>query len=145
MVAGVDVRTISVYAIHRDKVIIADRRTVEQGSFKYSDAAAHRNSENVLVNWGNPKLAEVCLKHFERNYAQATAYVQGYRGTAGSNMASLERLEATGPRGESVIVIRTREEIDTSSLEGRSSALGLPSRDFWGHDFWGPCLWRFAR
>jgi len=44
------------YAIHHDKVIIADRQTVEQGSFNYSDAAAHRNSENVLVNWGNPKL-----------------------------------------------------------------------------------------
>ncbi len=61
-----------------DKVIIADRQTVELGSFNYSDAAAHRNSENVLVNWGNAKLAEVYLKHFERNYTQATAYVQSY-------------------------------------------------------------------
>ena len=51
---------------------------MEQGSFNYSDAAAHRNSENVLVNWGNPKLAAVYLKHFERNYARAKAYVQGY-------------------------------------------------------------------
>ena len=76
--AGADVRTISVYAIHHDKVIIADRQTVEQGSFNYSDAAAHGNSENVLVNWGNPKLADVYLKHFARNYAQATVYVQGY-------------------------------------------------------------------
>ena len=76
--AGADVRTISVYPIHHDKVIIADRQTVELGSFNYSDAAAHKNSENVLVNWGNPKLAEVYLKHFERNYAQANAYLQGY-------------------------------------------------------------------
>ena len=76
--AGADVRTISVYAIHHDKVIIADRQTVEQGSFNYSDAAAHKNSENVLVNWGNPQLAAVYLKHFERNYAQAAPYVQGY-------------------------------------------------------------------
>jgi len=76
--AGADVRTISVYAIHHDKVIIADRQTVEQGSFNYSDAAAHKNSENVLVNWGNPKLAEVYLKHFQRNYVQATAYAQAY-------------------------------------------------------------------
>ena len=75
---GADVRTISVYAIHYDKVIIADRQTVEQGSFNYSDAAAHRNSENVLVNWGNPQLATVYLKHFERNYAQAVVYTQGY-------------------------------------------------------------------
>ena len=76
--AGADVRTIRVYPIHHDKVIIADRQTVELGSFNYSDAAAHKNSENVLVNWGNPKLAEVYLRHFERNYAQAVRYVQGY-------------------------------------------------------------------
>lgn len=76
--AGADVRTISVYAIHHDKVIIADRQTVEQGSFNYSDAAAHKNSENVLVNWGNSRLADVYLRHFERNFAQATPYAQGY-------------------------------------------------------------------
>jgi phosphatidylserine/phosphatidylglycerophosphate/cardiolipin synthase-like enzyme len=76
--AGADVRTIRVYPIHHDKVIIADRQTVELGSFNYSDAAAHKNSENVLVNWGNPKLADVYLKHFERNYAQATTYSPGY-------------------------------------------------------------------
>lgn len=66
------------YPIHHDKVIIADRQTVEFGSFNYSDAAAHKNSENVLVNWGNPKLAGVYLKHFERNYGQASRYLQGY-------------------------------------------------------------------
>lgn len=76
--AGADVRTIRVHPIHHDKVIIADGQTVELGSFNYSDAAAHKNSENVLVNWGNPKLAEVYLRHFERNYAQATKYEQGY-------------------------------------------------------------------
>ena len=76
--AGADVRTIRVYPIHHDKVIIADHQTVELGSFNYSDAAAHKNSENVLVNWSNAKLAEVYLKHFDRNYAQATTYVQGY-------------------------------------------------------------------
>ena len=76
--AGADVRTISVYAIAHDKVLISDRQTVEQGSFNYSDAAAHKNSENVLVNWGNPKLAEVYLKHFQRNYAQSIPYAQGY-------------------------------------------------------------------
>jgi phosphatidylserine/phosphatidylglycerophosphate/cardiolipin synthase-like enzyme len=76
--AGADVRTIRIYPIHHDKVIIVDRQTVELGSFNYSEAAAHKNSENVLVNWGNPKLAEVYLKHFERNCAQARTYVQGY-------------------------------------------------------------------
>ena len=76
--AGIDVRTISVYPIHHDKVIVADRQTVELGSFNYSDAAAHRNSENVLVNWGNAKLAETYLQHFERNYRQAQPYELRY-------------------------------------------------------------------
>lgn len=44
---GIDVRTIS-YLIHHDKVIVADRQTGELGSFNYSDAAARKNSENVL-------------------------------------------------------------------------------------------------
>jgi phosphatidylserine/phosphatidylglycerophosphate/cardiolipin synthase-like enzyme len=77
--AGVDVRTISVYPIHHDKVIVADRRTVELGSFNYSDAAARRNSENVLVNWGNARLADVYLQHFDRNYRQAVRYETAYR------------------------------------------------------------------
>jgi phosphatidylserine/phosphatidylglycerophosphate/cardiolipin synthase-like enzyme len=77
--AGADVRTISIYPIHHDKVIVADRQTVELGSFNYSDAAARKNSENVLVNWGNPKLADVYLQHFERNYRQAVKFEPAYR------------------------------------------------------------------
>lgn len=76
--AGADVRTIRVYPIHHDKVIIADRQTVELGSFNYSAAAAHKNSENVLVNWNNPELATVYEKHFERNYKQADIYNTKY-------------------------------------------------------------------
>jgi phosphatidylserine/phosphatidylglycerophosphate/cardiolipin synthase-like enzyme len=76
--AGIDVRTISVYPIHHDKVIVADRQTVELGSFNYSDAAARKNSENVLVNWNNPKLAEAYLQHFDRNYRQAEPYEPRY-------------------------------------------------------------------
>jgi phosphatidylserine/phosphatidylglycerophosphate/cardiolipin synthase-like enzyme len=76
--AGVEVRVIDVYPIHHDKVIVTDRETVELGSFNYSDAAAHRNSENVLVNWNNPKLAEVYLGHFERNHRQSKPFETQY-------------------------------------------------------------------
>lgn len=76
--AGADVRSISAYAIHHDKVIIVNRQTVELGSFNYSAAAAHSNSENVLVNWDNPELAAVYLKHFERNYKQSTEFSAQY-------------------------------------------------------------------
>lgn len=48
------------------------------GCFNYSDAAAHKNSENVLVNWSNPQLAAAYLNHFQRNYRQSVAYTTGY-------------------------------------------------------------------
>lgn len=76
--AGADVRVISAYPIHHDKVIVVDARTVQMGSFNYSDAAAHRNSENVLVHWANPDLAAVYLTHFVRNHRQSVPFVQGY-------------------------------------------------------------------
>lgn len=76
--AGADVHVIRVYPIHHDKVIIADRQTVELGSFNYSSAAAHKNSENVLVNWNNPDLASVYLKHFNRNMSQSELFNTGY-------------------------------------------------------------------
>lgn len=76
--AGCDVRVISVYPIHHDKVLIVDRQTVELGSFNYSDAAARVNSENVLVNWNNPALAKVYLEHFERNYRQSERFRAQY-------------------------------------------------------------------
>ena len=68
--AGIPVRLISKYAIHHDKVMIVDEETVETGSFNYSDAAARRNSENVIVIWRNPRTASEYLKHWESRYDQ---------------------------------------------------------------------------
>lgn len=76
--AGAHVRTISVYPIHHDKSIVVDEKTVETGSFNYSAAAAHRNSENVLVVWDNPNLAAVYLSHWNRNWQQGIDYHAGY-------------------------------------------------------------------
>ncbi len=76
--AGCDVRVISTYPIHHDKVLIVDRQTVELGSFNFSAAAARVNSENVLVNWNNPALAGVYLRHFERNWRQAEPFRPRY-------------------------------------------------------------------
>ena len=76
--AGCRVRTISAYAIHHDKVIIADRETVETGSFNYSQAAATKNSENVLVVWRNPGLAKGYLAHWNNRFAQGQDFNPGY-------------------------------------------------------------------
>ena len=54
--AGIPVRTVSQYKIMHDKVIIADGRNVEVGSFNYTRAADRFNSENVLVVWDEPRI-----------------------------------------------------------------------------------------
>lgn len=76
--AGCRVRTISAYAIHHDKTIIVDGRTVETGSFNFSDAAAHKNSENALVMWNNQELAAVYLKHWQSRFAQGQDFIMPY-------------------------------------------------------------------
>jgi len=76
--AGAHVRTISVYPIHHDKSIVVDGVTVETGSFNYSAAAAHKNSENVLVMWNNPNLAAVYLNHWDRNWKQGDDFRLAY-------------------------------------------------------------------
>ena len=65
--AGAQVRVISAYAIHHDKVLIIDDLHVQLGSYNYSESAATRNSENVLVNWNNPALAAVHASYIPKN------------------------------------------------------------------------------
>jgi phosphatidylserine/phosphatidylglycerophosphate/cardiolipin synthase-like enzyme len=77
-VAGIQIRTISVYPIHHDKTIIVDRMHIETGSFNYSSAAAKANSENVLVLWNNPRVAIGYLSHWERNWRQGTDWTPNF-------------------------------------------------------------------
>jgi phosphatidylserine/phosphatidylglycerophosphate/cardiolipin synthase-like enzyme len=76
--AGIKVRTIAIYPIHHDKIIIVDGQHVETGSFNYSDAAAHHNSENVIVLWNNPGLAKIYLKHWQSRYERGQEYSPTY-------------------------------------------------------------------
>ena len=76
--AGCRVRTISIYPIHHDKVIVADRETVETGSFNYSDAAANKNSENVMVVWRNTELAKGYLEHWNSRFSRGDDYQTRY-------------------------------------------------------------------
>lgn len=76
--AGIPVRTIDVYPIHHDKVLIADNTTVQTGSFNYTQAAAKSNSENVIVLWNNPQVARGYLAHWERNWRQGRAFHPDY-------------------------------------------------------------------
>lgn len=76
--AGVQVRLVGAYAIFHDKVQIVDGRTVQTGSFNYSEAAAKRNSENVIVHWGNAELAVAYADHFARNWQLSKPFTPDY-------------------------------------------------------------------
>ncbi len=75
--AGIPVRTIDVYPIYHDKTIVADD-SVETGSFNYSRAAAQENSENVIVLWHDPALADVYLQHWRSRWEQGQSYLPSY-------------------------------------------------------------------
>ena len=76
--AGCRVRTISAYQIHHDKVIVADRESVETGSFNFTSSAAGRNSENVMVVWKNPDLARGYLAHWQDRFNKGEDYRTNY-------------------------------------------------------------------
>jgi len=76
--AGIPTRTISRYAIHHDKYMVIDKRTVQTGSFNYSKAAANSNSENVLVVWNNSDLALSYLKHWQDRFDNGVPYKPAY-------------------------------------------------------------------
>jgi phosphatidylserine/phosphatidylglycerophosphate/cardiolipin synthase-like enzyme len=76
--AGIPIRIDSKHAIAHNKVIVVDGHTVQQGSFNYTKAAEEKNGENVLVNWNNPKLAEVYLKDWRRHWEHSDAIAARY-------------------------------------------------------------------
>lgn len=72
--AGIPVRINSRYAIQHSKIMIIDQHTVETGSFNFSNAAATRNSENVLVIWHQPELAKQYTDYWLRLWNEASPY-----------------------------------------------------------------------
>lgn len=76
--AGIPVRTISAYKILHDKVIVADGRNTQVGSFNYTRAADRSNSENVLVVWDDTVVAQKYLSHWVSCWAQGTDWKQTY-------------------------------------------------------------------
>ena len=75
--AGIPTRTIKVYPIHHDKFMVVDGMAVETGSFNFT-AAAKSNSENALVVWNDPALAETYLSHWQSRWDQGQAFTEKY-------------------------------------------------------------------
>jgi phosphatidylserine/phosphatidylglycerophosphate/cardiolipin synthase-like enzyme len=68
--AGVRVRTIGVYPIHHDKFMVIDGESVETGSFNYTTSAARYNSENAVVMWHVPVVAQAYQQHWQSRFNQ---------------------------------------------------------------------------
>lgn len=69
---GLPLRTVSAWAIHHDKVIIADGHTVETGSYNYTRAADRKNFENVVVLRHMPGIAAQYLTHWQSRWEKGT-------------------------------------------------------------------------
>ena len=75
---GVEVRTNGNYAIQHNKFIVADRDTVETGSFNYTASADSRNAENVVVLQGIPAISSQYEIEFSRLWAESKPLMPGY-------------------------------------------------------------------
>lgn len=76
--AGIVVRVIESYPIHHDKYMVIDGLHVETGSYNYSESAAKRNSENVIVVWNSPSIAAQFLKQWESRFKQSIPLEKRY-------------------------------------------------------------------
>ncbi|MEN3930861.1 phospholipase D family protein [Microvirga sp. W0021] len=74
VLGGIEVRLNSAYAIHHDKFMIIDSKTVQTGSLNYTSSAMSRNSENVLVIRNQPKLAQQYYQHWLSRFKEAEPY-----------------------------------------------------------------------
>lgn len=68
----ISVRLNSRYAIHHNKVMIADGDTIQTGSMNYTASGDTRNAENVLVIRGAPGIARKYQAEFNRLWAESS-------------------------------------------------------------------------
>jgi phosphatidylserine/phosphatidylglycerophosphate/cardiolipin synthase-like enzyme len=67
---GVPVRVDYRYAIMHDKFVVVDGAVVETGSFNYTQSAATRNAENLIV-LHDPSIAQRYSQEWERLWAES--------------------------------------------------------------------------
>ena len=76
--AHIAVRTSSYYKIQHDKVIIVDGKHVETGSFNFTSSAEKYNSENAIVMWNAPQMANEYLQHWQSRWEKGQDYRSSY-------------------------------------------------------------------
>lgn len=79
--AGIPTYIDARHVIANNKVMIIDQGTVITGSFNYSEAAAKKNAENLLII-RDRKLAAIYLDNWEKHREHAVPYKTDSRGNA---------------------------------------------------------------
>lgn len=74
--AGIPIRINRHYAIMHNKYIIIDGKTVETGSFNYTQNAEKRNAENVVVIKNNKTLAKKYMMNWQKLWDEGEEYSQ---------------------------------------------------------------------
>jgi len=76
--AGIAVRLETRYAAAHNKIMLIDaegsKPVVITGSYNFSFSAQARNAENLLILRGNPALARIYLKNWQRHHDEALSY-----------------------------------------------------------------------
>lgn len=76
--SGIPVRIDNTHPIMHDKYMVIDGKTIQLGSFNYTDVAENRNAENVMVVRNKPEIAEKYLKDWQKLWDAAVPYAAKY-------------------------------------------------------------------
>ncbi len=71
---GIPVLIDSEHAIAHNKVMVIDGETIITGSFNFSKAAEERNTENLLIITGKPRLTRAYLDNIREHFVHSEVY-----------------------------------------------------------------------
>ncbi len=74
---GIQVRVDTAVRIQHNKVLIVDGKSVQNGSFNFTNAAQTSNAENIIIHRDFPELAKL----FTRNWEHLWSESETFRGT----------------------------------------------------------------
>lgn len=74
----IPVRIDTAVRIQHNKVLIVDAKSVQNGSFNFTNAAQTSNAENIIIHRDFPELAEVFTRNWEHLWAESRDYLPTY-------------------------------------------------------------------
>lgn len=74
----IPVRIDTAVRIQHNKVLIVDAKSVQNGSFNFTNAAQTSNAENIIIHRDFPELAEAFTRNWEHLWAESVDYKATY-------------------------------------------------------------------